>query len=207
MDADALARRGFGRRIGFGTAPAILVIDMMRGFTDPELPLGSDQAAEIAVMADVVSAGRLAGAPIYYVLSQYHEAGCRDAGVWRLKQGGISTLVAGTAAVALDERFSRHEDDRFVYKRAASAFFGTDLAPQLVSGGIDTVILMGCTTSGCVRATAVDTVSHGFRPIVVRDGVADRSPSAHQQSLLDLDSKYADVEDASTVIGYLDQSR
>lgn len=200
---DWLKQRGFGGRLGFGAAPALLVIDMMNGFTDPDLPLGSDQEPEIRVIARLLAAAHAAAIPVFLIVSSYTEPECADAGVWRFKQRGIDTLVAGSHAVQLDARLESKSGDSFVHKRYASAFFGTDLASRLVARGVDTVVLTGCSTSGCVRATAVDAVSHGFRPIVVADAVSDRSASAHRQSLLDLDAKYADVVPGDEVLDRL----
>ena len=104
-----------------------------------------------------------------------------------------STLRAGTDGVALDARLERGPRDSILVKKYASCFFGTDLASRLTSRRIDTLVLAGCTTSGCVRATAVDALQHGFRPIVVKEAVGDRSRRAHEQSLFDLQAKYADV--------------
>lgn len=199
---DWLKQRGFGGRLGFGAEPALLVIDMMNGFTDPDLPLGSDQGPQIGVIARLLAAARAGALPVFLIVSSYAEPDCADAGVWRFKQRGIHTLVAGSHAVQLDERLACEPGDSFVHKRYASAFFGTDLASRLVARGIDTVVLTGCSTSGCVRASAVDAVSHGFRPIVVADAVSDRSASAHRQSLLDLDAKYADVVAADEVLDH-----
>lgn len=198
-----LKQRGFGGRLGFGVAPALLVIDMMNGFTDPDLPLGSDQEPEIAVITRLLSAARAGAVPVFMIVSSYAEPECADAGVWRFKQRGIDTLVAGTHAVQLDARLESRRGDSLVHKRYASAFFGTELASRLVARGVDTVVLTGCSTSGCVRATAVDAVSHGFRPMVVADAVSDRSEAAHRQSLLDLDAKYADVVTADEVLDHL----
>ncbi|WP_326569393.1 isochorismatase family protein [Amycolatopsis rhabdoformis] len=202
-DAERFAERGFGRLIGFGRTPAVLSIDFINGFTDPAMPLGSDLDAELTVAVGLLDAARAAGVPIIHTLVRYDEQDLADAGVWGLKQGGAATLTAGSHAVELDQRVGRRPDEHVLVKKYASAFFGTDLSSRLVSRGVDTVVLVGCTTSGCVRATAVDAVQHGFRPMVVAEAVGDRSAAAHRQALFDLHQKYADVVTAAETTEYL----
>jgi maleamate amidohydrolase len=202
-DAAFFASRGFGRRIGFGRRAAILSIDFMNGFTDASMPLGSNLDAEIAVATAVLDAARTAGIPIIHTIVRYDGDDLADAGVWALKQAGATTLRAGTNAVELDERIGRRPAEQILVKKYASAFFGTDLSSRLVSLGVDTVILLGCTTSGCVRASAVDAVQYGFRPMVVEQAVGDRSAAAHRQALFDLQQKYADVVSATEAIEHL----
>ena len=103
----------------------------------------------------------------------------------------------------VDPRLDRRSDDSLLVKRYASCFFGTDLVPRLTSRHVDTLVITGCTTSGCVRATAVDAVQNGFRPMVVREAVGDRSVAAHEQSLFDLNAKYADVVSLDETLHYL----
>lgn len=195
--------RGFGLKIGFGAKPAILSIDFINAFTDASMPLGADLTAEIAAAREVLEAGRAAGVPIIHTSVSYDDADLVDAGVWALKQAGTTTLRSGTPAVELDERVGFQPGEQILVKKYASAFFGTDLVPRLVSQGVDTVIVLGCTTSGCVRASSVDAVQNGFRPIVVREAVGDRSPRAHEQALFDLEQKYADVVSLVEAVAYL----
>lgn len=187
------ARRGFGQRVGWGERPALLVIDYMVGFTDPALPLGSDLTSEIEATVRLLEAARAAGIPRFFSAARYDEPDLADAGVWGLKQGGIKSLPAGSPNVELDPRLSRRSDEAIIWKKYASCFFGTDLVARLNARRVDTLVLAGCTTSGCVRATAVDGVQNGFRVQVVAEAVGDRHPAAHRQSLFDLDAKYADV--------------
>jgi len=196
--------RGFGLKIGFGRKPAILSIDFINAFTDASMPLGSDLTAELAAARRVLDAGRAHGVPIIHTTVSYDDADLIDAGVWALKQAGAVTLRTGTPAVDLDARIEFRAGEQILVKKYASAFFGTDLVPRLVSQGVDTVLVLGCTTSGCVRASAVDAVQNGFRPMVVREAVGDRSPRAHEQALFDLEQKYADVIDVADAIAYLD---
>jgi len=132
-----------------------------------------------------------------------YRADLSDAGVWQRKMGGMASLVEGSDNVRLDPRLDTVDGDSIMSKKYASCFAGTDLAARLVSQGVDTVIVTGCTTSGCVRATVVDAVQSGFRPIVAPEAVGDRSGAAHRQSLLDMDAKYGDVVPLDEVIAHL----
>ncbi len=211
MDADETRQReqafftarGFGQRIGFGQRPAVLVIDLTRAFADPTQPLGASLDAVIEQTNRILDAAHAAAAPVLLSVVAYDEPGFEDAGVWRFKMTGISALRAGSPGVELDPRVRRAPGDPVMTKKFASFFFGTDLVSRLTAARIDTVIVCGCTTSGCVRATVVDAVQFGFRPIVAREAVGDRSASAHQQSLFDMDAKYADVVAIGEVVRYL----
>lgn len=179
--------------IGFGVRPAVLVVDMIRGFTNPAAMLGADLAPQLAATQVLLAAARSRGLPIFYSTVSYEEADFKDAGIWALKQKGVMTLRAGTPEVELDERLQKLPGEGWIVKKYASCFFGTDLSSRLVSRQIDTLLIAGCTTSGCVRASAVDALQLGFRPIIVRECVGDRSLAAHEQSMFDLQAKYADV--------------
>src|SRR5690606_15958748 len=142
-----------------------------RGFTNPDMPLGSNLDAELEASNRLIDLSHAAGIPVFFTVVSYDDADLADAGVWALKQKGAQTLRAGTEAVELDPRLHYREGDSVLVKKYASSFFGTDLLSRLVSRGIDTTLIAGCTTSGCVRATAIDAVQNGFRPIVVREAV------------------------------------
>jgi nicotinamidase-related amidase len=202
--AAEFAERGFGDRIGFGARPALLVIDFLVAFTNPALPLGSDLGREIAATRVLLGAARESGVTVLYTAVSYDEQAVRDAGIWAIKQArGVATLRAGSPAVEIDARVGRRNDEPIINKKYASAFFGTDLVSRLVVRGVDTLVIAGCTTSGCVRATAVDACQLGLRPMVVREAVGDRAEAAHRQSLFDLDQKYADVVDLDPTVAYL----
>jgi len=203
QDQDFFRQRGFGLRIGFGERPALLVIDMVKAFTDPAMMLGADLDAQVAAISPLLGVAHERGIPVIFSTVMYHEANFRDAGIWALKQKGVATLKGGTDAVTVDPRLDMREGDGLLVKKYASCFFGTDLVARLVSRQVDTLIITGCTTSGCVRATAVDAVQTGFRPMVVREAVGDRSAAAHAQSLFDLDAKYADVVSLDETLTYL----
>jgi nicotinamidase-related amidase len=195
--------RGFGLKIGFGERPALIVIDMINAFTDADMPLGANLDSQIEAIQPLVEAAHRRGIPVIYSTVMYSEEDFKDAGVWALKQKGVSSLKAGTDAVNVDERLDFGPKDILLMKKYASCFFGTDLVPKLMTRSIDTLIITGCTTSGCVRATAVDAVQNGVRPMVVREAVGDRSEAAHAQSLFDLNAKYADVVSLDETLQYL----
>lgn len=195
--------RGFGMKIGYGERAALIIIDLVRGFTDPDQALGADLSSELAKTRQLLEAARKAEIPVYYTTVAYEEGDLRDAGIWAKKMAGVMALRAGSPEVEVDPSLGRLPVEPVISKKYASAFFGTDLLSRLNCLRIDTLLIAGCTTSGCVRATAVDAVQNGFRPMVVREAVGDRSQSAHEQSLFDLNAKYADVVVMDDVLGYL----
>jgi nicotinamidase-related amidase len=201
-DVERVQRRGFGNRVGFGSRPALLVVDFTCNFTSPARSLGADMAVEIAQANRLILAARKAGAPVYLSTIAYDDP-VREAGVWADKIHGLRDLVLGTGEVEQDSRLALASTDRIVVKRFASCFFGTTLAEDLRQDGIDTLIIAGCTTSGCVRASAVDACQHGLRTIVAREATADRLEAAHRQSLIDIDLKYGDVVSVDTIVSRL----
>jgi len=202
-DAQFFRERGFGQRIGFGARPALLVIDMVKAFTDPTRLLGAPLDNQIAAIQPLLAAAHDKGVPVWFSTVRYDDADLRDAGIWALKQKGTATLRADGDGWELDPRLDFRSGDSLLVKKYASCFFGTDLVSRLNSRRIDTLLITGCTTSGCVRATAVDAVQNGFRPMVISEAVGDRSADAHRQSLFDLDAKYADVVSQAAVLDYL----
>lgn len=195
--------RGFGLKIGYGERPALIVIDLVQGFTDPEKPLGADLSAQLAQTRRLLEAARSSEIPVYYTTVSYEARDMHDTGIWAKKMAGLMTLRAGQPEVEVDPSLGRLPEEPVITKKYASAFFGTDLLARLNSLRVDTLLLVGCTTSGCVRATAVDAVQNGLRPMVVGEAVGDRSQAAHEQSLFDLQAKYADVVSADEVLEYL----
>jgi maleamate amidohydrolase len=202
-DAEFFKERGFGLKMGFGESPALLVIDMVKAFTDPKRMLGANLDAQIEAIKPLLGAAHERALPVFFSTVRYDDADLRDAGIWCLKQKGSVTLAADTDGHEIDPRLDFRKSDSLLLKKYASCFFGTDLVPRLMSRGVDTLIITGCTTSGCVRATAVDAVQNAFRPMVVREGVGDRSQAAHDQSLFDLNAKYADVVSLQETLEYL----
>jgi maleamate amidohydrolase len=205
-ERDFFFAKGFGTTMGFGRKPAIIVIDLLYAFTDPASDLGSDLTAVIDQTNLVLDAAHAGKHPVIFTTVVYEDDNLRDAGLWALKQRGCRDLRPGSRAIEIDERLHRAHTDILLLKKGASCFFGTNLVPLLLSAGVDTVILTGCSTSGCVRATAVDACQYGFRPMIVREAVGDRSQSAHEQSLFDLHSRYGDIVDVEDVLANLSKS-
>lgn len=191
---------GMRSRTGIGDRPCVLVIDFQYGMTDPACALGSDhQDGPIEVSKGVLAAARAAGVPVIYTRVAFR-ADLQDGGLFVEKVPALRVLVPGSRWIEIDERVAPEPDDYVLTKRHSSAFIGTELQQVLQRKGIDTVISVGCSTSGCVRQTAVDANAYGFRSVVVRDAVGDRSWEQHDANLVDLDGKYADVMSSQQVI-------
>jgi nicotinamidase-related amidase len=188
-----MAANGFGERQGAGERPALVVVDLVNGFTDPASPLWCDAEAAVAATARLLEAARAAGAPVAFTTVKYDEAGARVARAFIAKVPALRTLAPGTRWPAIDDRIAPRADEPVLVKLFASAFFGTPLAAMLAAHGADTVVVTGASTSGCVRATVVDALQHGYRVVVPREGVADRQPGPHEAALFDIDAKYGDV--------------
>jgi nicotinamidase-related amidase len=195
--------KGFAGRVGFGRRPALLVIDLITGFTDLRSPLAGDLDAQVEATNALLGPARAAGIPVIFSTVAY-DADLQEAGIWIRKIPSNSWLVEGSEWVAIDERLDRRPDEMTLVKKYASCFFGTDLAARLISRRVDTLIIAGCTTSGCVRATAVDACSYGFHTIVVEEAVGDRAPLPHAASLFDIDAKYGDVVALAEAVGRLE---
>jgi maleamate amidohydrolase len=188
-----VAAAGFGERQGAGERPALVVVDLVYGFTDPDSPLYCAADGALAATARLLDAARAAGAPIAFTTVQYDEAGARVARAFLAKVPALRTLAAGTRWPSIDERIAPRPEEPVLVKLFASAFFGTPLAAMLAAHGADTVVVTGASTSGCVRATVVDALQHGYRVVVPREGVADRAAGPHEAALFDIDAKYGDV--------------
>lgn len=184
----------WGQRIGFGCKPALLVIDFMKTYTTLGAPLFAQGVVDaVARTPRLLSAAREAGVPVIHTNILYRAHNCADGGVWVKKAPVMKALVPGSPLADFCDGVEPLPGEPVVTKQYASAFFGTGLAPMLHAEGIDTVILAGCSTSGCIRASAVDAVQHGFRTIVVSDCVGDRHIGPHEANLFDIDAKYGDV--------------
>ena len=201
-DAEFFEQRGFGQKLGFGLRPALLVVDMVKAFTNPDMPLGANLESQIAAIQSLLKSAHDQRTPVIFSTVAYEDENFRDAGIFGRKQKGSRTLRAGTESVEVDPRLDFRKSDSLLVKKYASCFFGTDLVSRLLYHQVDTLIITGCTTSGCVRASAVDACQIGFRPMVVREAVGDRSQSAHEQSLFDLNAKYADVVSLEETLQY-----
>ncbi len=199
---EAYERAGFGGSITLGERPAILVVDFSRGFTDPECTLGADMKNEVEATRKVIGAARGIKAPIIFTTIGF-EKNLRDGSLWIEKAPALAELQIGGEWVELDERLGRRDEDTVILKKGASAFFGTNLASILAHERIDTVVLCGATTSGCVRATAVDLLQFGYPTLVPRECVGDRAEAPHEANLFDIQAKYADVVSVEDALDYL----
>lgn len=198
-------RAQFGQSVQLGTRPAVLVVDLSRGFTDPECDLGSDLTAEVETTKRLLDAARARGLTIIFTTIGY-EPNLKDGSLWIQKAPSLAELQIGGRWVEIDPRLARREDETLILKKGPSAFFGTSLASILISQGIDTVILCGATTSGCIRATAIDLLQYGFPTLVPRECVGDRAQGPHEANLFDIQAKYADVVSAEEAIAYIERT-
>jgi maleamate amidohydrolase len=196
---------GFHGRAGFGESPALIVIDVNLGFTDPASPLVCDLEEVVDAIRRLLDEARRADIPVVYTTVSYSEGDKRTAATFIDKVPALLTLQAGSRWVEIDPRIAPRADEPVLNKLFASAFFGTPLASLLASAGCDSLIVTGASTSGCVRATVVDALQHGYRPIVPREAVGDRNPDAHQANLYDIDAKYGDVVSIDDVVAHLEE--
>ena len=202
---DVYTAETFGRRIGFGVVPAVLVVDMIRAFADPKAPFGFDLAPVTRNIVDLLQVARTQAVPVIFSVTAYDDPES-EAGVWLLKMPALRGLKATAGSTELVADLGRQAEEPIINKKYASAFFSTCLCSLLTARRIDTLVIVGCTTSGCIRASAVDAVQYGFRPIVVRECVGDRLAMAHEASLLDLDAKYCDVMSLRKAEDHLSQT-
>jgi len=202
---EVYGRAGFGRRVVRGDRPAVVVVDLTNGFTDAGQPTGADLDDVVAHTRRLIDAAREAAIPVVFTTIAFDRARL-GASAWLRKATGTRALVEGSPLVEVDARLQKRADEVLVTKHGASAFFGTDLSAILTSQDVDTVVITGATTSGCVRATAVDAVQSGFTVLVPRECVGDRARGPHEANLFDIDEKYGDVISVDDAVDYL-QSR
>ncbi|CAM3337224.1 isochorismatase family protein [Paracoccus nototheniae] len=193
---------GFGRPVPRGQRPAIVVVDFSYGFTDPQYPTAADMSGPIAATRRLTDAARAAGMPVIYTTIAFHP-GEVDRLPWLKKATGMAALTEGSRLVRIDAATGIQPGDPVVVKKGASAFFGSTLAALLTGAGVDTVVVTGATTSGCVRATVVDAVQSGFTVLVPADCCADRAQAPHDASLYDIGQKYGDVTDSDDILAWL----
>jgi nicotinamidase-related amidase len=195
-------RARLGQAMARGVNPAVLVIDFSCGFTDPECVLGADLTAEVEATKRLLDAAREKALPVVFTTIGFDPSGA-DGGLWLQKAPALRELELGGRYVDLDPRLERRDGEPIVLKKGASGFFGTNLASILVSHGVDTVVLCGATTSGCVRATAIDLLQYGWPTLVPRECVGDRAQAPHEANLFDIQAKYADVVSVEEALAYL----
>ena len=192
-----------GQAFTLGERPAVLVVDFSRGFTDPECALGADMTKEVEATKRVVDAARELNLPVIFTTIGF-ESNLKDAALWIQKIPALGELQIGSKWVELDPRLERREDETVILKKGASAFFGTNLSAILATRKVDTVVLCGATTSGCIRATAIDLLQSGYPALVPRECIGDRASGPHEANLVDLQAKYADVVSIEDALAYLE---
>jgi len=197
---------GFHGRAGFAERPALVVVDMSVGFTDPASPLHCELEPVVEAIGRLLEVARAAGLPVVYTTVAYDDAARETAAVFIEKVPALLTLAAGSRWVQIDERLRPQPGEPVLTKLFASAFFGTSLAELLDRAGCDGVIVTGASTSGCVRATVVDALQHGYRVVVPREAVGDRNASAHEANLYDIDAKYGDVVPLPDVLRHIERA-
>jgi maleamate amidohydrolase len=201
-DLEANYQRAYSGRIGFGKKPALLMVDFVQAYFEPgcDLYAGVDDALASALR--LRQAAHEARIPVILTRVVYHESGF-DGGRFFEKAKPLRNFLPGSPTAAWPAGLTPLASELIIPKQYPSAFFGTSLASTLTAAGIDTVLLTGLSTSGCVRATCVDSMSHGFRTIVIRDACGDRHPAPHEANLFDMNAKYADVVEEAEAITYL----
>ena len=188
-------------QLGLAQSPALLVVDMINGFTDPDSPLGTHCPDVVAANIELLAAFRNSVRPIFFTTVVYYDD--QQASIFRAKVPALNVLQSGSRWVAVDSRMERQVSEPLIEKQWASAFFGTDLSKQLRALAVDSLVVTGLTTSGCVRASAVDGLQNNFQVVVAREAVGDRNLDAHQANLFDLNAKYADVLGVDEIISRL----
>jgi maleamate amidohydrolase len=203
---EVYAKARLGESVTLGSRPAVLVVDFSCGFTDPECTLGADMTEQVEATKRLLDAARAKGLPIVFTTIGY-EPSLKDGGLWLQKVPSLGELQVGGRWVEIDPRLEPRGDETIVLKKGASAFFGTNLASILISQAVDSVILCGATTSGCIRATAIDLLQYGYPTLVPRECVADRARAPHEANLFDIDAKYADVVPVEEALAYIENVR
>ncbi len=200
--ARAYARAGIGGRLEWGNSPGVLVVDFNCGSADPQAQHGMDLGSEITATAGLLRAARDGGHPVIFTTIGY-EPSLQDAGIWLQKLPSLRHFTIGSPESEIDPRLERRDDEPVLVKKGASPFFGTNLGTILVSRHVDTVVLTGSTTSGCIRAAAIDLCQNGFPTLLPAECVGDRARAPHEANLFDIDAKYADVVSLDDALGYI----
>lgn len=198
-DSEIYDRQGMGRSIGLGRVPALLMVDFVNGFTDPNHFGGPDIVESVNKTVPLLAYAREKGWPVCHTRVVYADDGS-NLGAFASKAVGLVKLTEEAGLSQIVDELAPVKGEHVIRKQQASAFFNTDLAPWLVWRQVDTLLVTGCTTSGCVRATVVDACSHNFRTIVVEDCVADRAQAPHDANMFDMQQKYADLMHSSVLM-------
>lgn len=205
-DLQSSYARAYNTRVGFGQRPALILIDFCQAYFEPGNDLYSGVEGALASALRVRAAARAAQIPVILTNVVYHPTAI-DGGRFFEKAAPLKNFLRGNPMGAFAPGLEPQEDELVVSKQYPSAFFGTSLASTLTALGCDSVILTGLTTSGCVRASCVDAMSHGFRTAVVADACGDRHAAPHEANLFDMNAKYADVISEAEVLTFLDELR
>ena len=187
--------------LGLTRNPALLIVDMIRGFTDPQCPLGTHCPEVVSANIELLQAFRHKELPIFFTTVVYHHD--QQAAVFRRKVPALNLLQTESPWVAIDPQLGRRDSEPLIEKQWASAFHKTDLDQQLKSLAVDSLVVTGLTTSGCVRATAVDGLQNEFQVVIAEEAVGDRNQQEHSANLFDLNAKYADVQSVSWILQHL----
>jgi maleamate amidohydrolase len=183
---------------GLGNRPALLIVDIINSFTDPDCPLGSESGDVVEANRQLLHAFREKQLPVVFTTVVYHDE--RQARVFRDRVPALDILEPGTRWVEVDPRLRPRSDEPVIEKQWASGFFKTGLEDLLKEQSVDSLVITGLTTSGCVRATAVDGLQHDYRVVIPAEAVGDRNDDAHRANLFDLNAKYADVLNLEEVL-------
>lgn len=190
------------KQLELGERPALVLVDIINGFTDPRCPLGSDADSVVEANQRLLARFRRLELPVFFTTVVYRDAG--QARVFRRRLPALEVLRPGSPWVEVDERLQRRENEPLIEKCWASSFFATDLAERLSALKVDSLVITGLTTSGCVRATAVDGLQYDYPVFVPREAVGDRNADAHEANLFDIHAKYGDVLALRTLLDTLD---
>ena len=195
-------KQGFGNHSGMGQRPALLIVDFVNGFADPDQFGGGNIGEAIENTRELLAEARALGLPVAFTRVVYAEDGS-DAGVFTLKAPTLKSLTEESFSSQVVDQLKPWDGEYIVRKTQPSAFFGTNLTAWFVSRGVDTVIVTGCTTSGCVRASVIDSMSYNFKTVVATDCVGDRALGPHEANLFDMEQKYADLMTSSEIVAVL----
>ena len=198
-DLDVYEKQNFGNQSGIGDTPALLIVDFVNGFADPEQFGGGNIQAAIDKTVELLAFARAEKLPVASTRVVYADDGS-DTGVFCIKAPGLKALTEDAPASKIVDQLTPIEVEYVVCKTQPSGFFGTDLAEWYQNQGVDTVLITGCTTSGCIRASVIDAMSHNFKTVVVTDCVGDRAIGPHEANLFDMGQKYADLMTAAEVM-------
>ena len=201
-DVEIYRTQGFGGKVGIGLRPALCIVDFVNGFTDPAIFGGGNISQAVTNTVALLAAARARGLPVAFSRVVYADDGSDDC-VFVRKVPALASLTEAAAASQIVQELTPLASETILRKTQPSSFFGTGYAEILRRQGVDTLIVVGCTTSGCVRATVVDAMSYDFRTIVARNCVGDRSLAAHDANLFDMEQKYADLMDSGAIIAAL----